>query len=116
MSEVWQCEWCACVGCSEGNCCDHGKFREDGSFDPRQPHRLAVRVVSGHENAIGGEFVVEDQFGTMYRWLVNCVEEPRYSGVPKLLADRLATKIGVELYDIYPEKKELTKVFGEGLL
>jgi len=116
MTVVQFCDWCACTGCSAGNCCDHGKFMEDGRFDPRQPHRLAVRVVSGHENAIGGEFVVEDQFGTMYRWIVNCVEEPRYVSVPGLLSKRLIEKIDLDAYDIYPEKSELVRIFGEGLL
>ena len=116
MTVVQFCDWCACVGCSAGNCCDHGKFLEDGRFNPKQPHRLPVRVISGQQNAFGGEFVVEDQFGNMYKWIINCVEEPRYRGVPELLANRLSERIDLDSYDIYPEKRELNRIFGEGLL
>ena len=109
------CEWCACVGCSEGNCCDHGKFMKDGSFDIRQPHRLACKVVSGYQTAFGGEFVMEDEFGNLYRWTVNCVEETRYRGVPEMLANRISEKVGLDLYDIYPEKRELKRAFAGAL-
>jgi hypothetical protein len=52
----------------------------------------------------------------MYRWVVNCIEEPRYVSVPKLLSKRLIEKHDLDAYDIYPEKSELVRIFGEGLL
>lgn len=115
MTIVQFCDWCACVGCSSGNCCDHGKFNESGQFDPRQPHRLATRVVSGSETAYGGNFVVEDEFGNLYTWRVDWVANPAYLGVPKMLVDRVLTGVDKDLYDIYPIKAELKRAFEESL-
>ena len=116
MTVVQFCDWCACVGCSQGNCCDHGKFDESGNFNPRQPHRLATKVVSGSECAYGGNFVLEDEFGNFYKWKVDWTVNPRLLGVSKILVDRIATGVNQEIFDIYPEKQELVKAFGEGLL
>ena len=114
MTDIKVCEWCACVGCSAGNCCDHGKFTEDGRFDPRQPHRLAVRVVSGDQNAIGGNFIVEDEFGNLYRWAINESEQVHYRGVPAMMTKRM--QFGQEnRFDIYPIKSELVRAFPDPL-
>jgi len=114
MTVVQFCDWCACVACSKGSCCDHGKFTEDGRFDPRQPHRLAVRVISGEQNAIGGNFIVEDEFGNLYRWTINEMQDIHYRGVPAMMAKRVQS--GEEnIFDIYPVKTELVRAFPDSL-
>ncbi|CAB4150403.1 hypothetical protein UFOVP570_32 [uncultured Caudovirales phage] len=114
MTMVQFCEWCACVSCSAGNCCDHGKFMEDGRFNPRQPHRLAVRVVSGDQNAIGGNFIVEDEFGNLYRWSINEMENENYRGIPAMMLRRLQSE-EKNIFDIYPIKSELVRAFPDSL-
>ena len=114
MTSIKVCEWCACVGCSEGNCCNHGKFTEDGAFNPKQPHRLAVRVVSGEQNAIGGNFIVEDEFGNLYRWAIDETVDVHYRGVPAMMLKRM--QFGEEnIFDIYPVKTELVRAFPDPL-
>lgn len=114
MTVVQFCDWCACVGCSAGNCCDHGKFLEDGRFNPQQPHRLAVRVVSGEQNAIGGSFIVEDEFGNLYRWSINEEQNPNYRGIPAMMLRRLQNR-EANIFDIYPIKTELVRAFPDSL-
>lgn len=114
MTDIKVCQWCKCVGCSTGECCTHGKFREDGTFNPSQPHRLAVKVVNGQEAAFGGTFIVEDLFGNMYRWKIDYVQNPAYTGLPHHLMNRILGR-AENPYDIYPEKAELTRAFGDPL-
>jgi len=112
MTDIKACEWCACIGCSEGNCCDHGEYTESGRWNPRQPHRLAVRVVSGEQNAIGGNFVVEDEFGNVYRWEIDETSEEKYRGIPTVMTRRLQNR-EQNIFDIYPLKSDLTRAFSD---
>ena len=109
------CDWCACVRCSEGNCCDHGEYLEGGKINWAAPHRVWVKPITGNLNAIGGEFVVEDQFGNLYTWTINCLEIPGYRGLPEILLNRISGVSPNDICDVAVPKAELKKAFGEML-